>query len=104
MLKRLPQNGGVVMVVLLPDYVSEKVRQWSASRAGEEARLQKLYPHDKALVSAGLAAWVKLNAKPVATIEDVADHIDHIREVAGIDHIGLGGDYDGMDGASVGQA
>jgi len=102
-LKRLPQNGGVVMVVLLPDYVSEKVRQWSASRAGEEARLQKLYPYDKALVSAGLAAWDKANAKPVATIEEVADHIDHIRAVAGIDHIGLGGDYDGMDSAPLGM-
>jgi membrane dipeptidase len=102
-LKRLPQNGGVVMVVLLPDYVSEKVRQWSASRAGEEARLIKLYPYDKALVSTGLEAWDKANAKPFATIQDVADHIDHIRAVAGIDHIGLGGDYDGMDSAPVGM-
>ncbi len=102
-LKRLPQNGGVVMVVLLPDYVSEKVRQWSASRAGEEARLQKLYPYDKALVSAGLARWDKANAKPFATIQEVADHIDHIRAVAGIDHIGLGGDYDGMDSAPAGM-
>jgi membrane dipeptidase len=102
-LKRLPQNGGVVMVVLLPDYVSEKVRQWSASRAGEEARLLKLYPYDKALVSTGLEAWDKANAKPFATIQEVADHIDHIRAVAGIDQIGLGGDYDGMDSAPVGM-
>lgn len=102
-LKRLPANGGVVMVVLLPDYVSEAVRQWSANRAGEEARLKKLAPQDAAAVTAGLAIWDKANPTPQATIAQVADHIDHIRNVAGIDHIGLGGDYDGMDSAPVGM-
>ncbi len=102
-LKRLPANGGVVMVVLLPDYVSEAVRQWAANRAGEEARLQKLLPYDAAAVSAGLSAWEKANPEPKASIAQVADHIDHIRKIAGIDHIGIGGDYDGMDGAPVGM-
>ena len=102
-LKRLPQNGGVVMVVLLPDYVSEAVRQWAANRAGEEARLQKLLPFDPAGVSRGLDAWEKANPRPSASIQQVADHVDHIRKIAGIDHIGLGGDYDGMDSAPVGM-
>ena len=102
-LKRLPQNGGVVMVVMLPDYVSEVSRQWSANRAGEEARLQKLYPYAPDAVKAGLASWDKANPRPQATVQQVADHIDHIRKVAGIDHIGLGGDYDGMDSAPVGM-
>lgn len=102
-LKRLPQNGGVVMVVMLPDYVSEAVRTWSANRAGEEARLQKLFPYAPNDVKSGLASWEKANAKPRATVQQVADHIDHIRKVAGIDHIGLGGDYDGMDSAPVGM-
>lgn len=102
-LKRLPQNGGVVMVVLLPDYVSEAVRQWSANRAGEEARLQKLFPYAPAMVKAQLSAWEKANPRPQATVQQVADHVDHIRKVAGIDHIGLGGDYDGMDSAPVGM-
>ncbi|MFM7028687.1 MAG: dipeptidase [Chakrabartia sp.] len=102
-LKRLPANGGVVMVVLLPDYVSEAVRQWAANRAAEEARLQKLLPYDAAAVARQLADWEKANPQPKAMIAEVADHIDHIRKVAGIDHIGIGGDYDGMDGAPVGM-
>lgn len=102
-LARLPKNGGVVMVVLLPDYVSEEVRQWAARRAAEETRLTRLTSYDPAIVKAQLADWEKANPKPAATIAQVADHIDHIRKVAGIDHIGLGGDYDGMDSAPVGM-
>ncbi len=102
-LARLPKNGGVVMVVLLPDYVSEEVRQWAARRAAEETRLTRLTSYDPAIVKAQLADWEKANPKPAATIAQVADHIDHIRNVAGIDHIGLGGDYDGMDSAPVGM-
>lgn len=102
-LARLPKNGGVVMVVLLPDYVSEEVRQWAARRAAEETRLTRLTSYDPAIVKAQLADWEKANPKPAATIAQVADHIDHIRKVAGIGHIGLGGDYDGMDSAPVGM-
>ncbi len=102
-LARLRKNGGVVMVVLLPDYVSEEVRQWAARRAAEETRLTRLTSYDPAIVKAQLADWEKANPKPAATIAQVADHIDHIRKVAGIDHIGLGGDYDGMDSAPVGM-
>ena len=102
-LARLPKNGGVVMVVLLPDYVSEDVRQRAARRAAEETRLTRLTSYDPAIVKAQLADWEKANPKPAATITQVADHIDHIRKVAGIDHIGLGGDYDGMDSAPVGM-
>jgi membrane dipeptidase len=102
-LQRLPRNGGVVMMVLLPDYISEAIRQWGADRIGEETRLQKLYAYDPAAVTKGLDAWDKAHAKPSASIQQVADHIDHIRKVAGIDHIGLGGDYDGMESAPVGM-
>jgi membrane dipeptidase len=99
----LPANGGVVMVVFLPDYVSEEVRQWAANRAAEEARLQKLMTDSPAAVADALKAWEQANPEPKATTQQVADHIDHIRKFAGIDHIGLGGDYDGMDGAPVGM-
>jgi membrane dipeptidase len=102
-LARLPKNGGVVMVVLLPDYVSEAVRQWAAKRTAEEARQAKLLPAVPAAVKAALTEWEKANPKPAATVQQVADHVDHIRKLAGIDHIGLGGDYDGMDSAPVGM-
>lgn len=96
-LARLPANGGVVMAVAYPAFLSEDYRQWSANRAAEEARLKSLNPGDPAAVTKGLDTWGTANARPVATVGQWADHIDHIRKVAGIDHIGLGGDYDGME-------
>ena len=62
----------------------------------ESARLTKQFPSDAAAVKIGLGAWAKANPAPRATIADAADHIDHIKKVAGIDHIGLGGDFDGI--------
>lgn len=102
-LRRLKDNGGIVMVVALPSYVSETVRQWSAVRAGEEARLKALWQGNPDAVRAGLAEWERLHEKPVASFLDLAEQIDHIRAVAGIDHIGLGGDYDGMDTGPAGM-
>jgi membrane dipeptidase len=102
-LRRLKDNGGIVMVVALPGYLSETVRQWNAAKAGEEARLKSLWQGQPDGVKAGLAEWERLNPQPQASFLDVAEAIDHIREVAGIDHIGLGGDYDGMDSGPAGM-
>ena len=96
-LARLPANGGVVMTVAYPAFLSEDYRQWTASRAAEEARLKSLNPGDPGAVDTGLAAWAAANARPKATVAQWADHIDHIRKVAGLDHVALGGDYDGME-------
>ena len=101
-LARLPQNGGVVMVVALPRFINEDLRQWGAKRAGEEARLKGLWQGQPAKVADGLAAWDKANPEPKATIKDMADHIDHIRKIAGVEHIGIGGDFDGMPSGPVG--
>lgn len=101
-LQRLPANGGIVMVVALPRFISEPLRQWGAKRAGEEARLKGLWQGQPAKVAEGLAAWDKANPEPKATIKDMADHIDHIRKVAGVEHIGVGGDFDGMPSGPVG--
>ena len=100
---RLPENGGIVMAVALPWFITEDLRQHSASRAAEEARLEALYPGLPDTVEAQLAKWDAENREPVSTISDLADHIDHIRDVAGIDHIGIGGDYDGMPTGPIGM-
>ncbi|WEK47932.1 MAG: dipeptidase [Candidatus Andeanibacterium colombiense] len=102
-LTRLAANGGIVMVVALPDYVSQKVLVWDSLHNAEEARLKALWRGQPDAVKRELAAWDKANPVPKATVSDMADHIDHIKQVAGIDHIGLGGDYDGMDSGPVGM-
>ncbi len=101
-LARLKNNGGIVMAVGYPTFLSEKRRQWTANMAAEKARLESLWLGNPAAVTAGLAEWQKANPEVRATVSDWADHIDHIRAVAGIDHIGLGGDYDGMETGPVG--
>ena len=102
-LSRLPANGGIVMVVGLPAYLSEEVRQHGAARAGVEAAQRGLWQGQPERVAELMAQWDLENPAPKATIGDMADHIDHIREVAGIDHIGIGGDYDGMETGPVGM-
>ncbi|RZJ80420.1 MAG: membrane dipeptidase, partial [Brevundimonas sp.] len=83
---------------------NEDVRAWNAGKAAEEARLKTLNPGDPAAVTGGLAAWEQAHPTPRASIADIVAHIQHVREVAGIDHVGLGGDFDGTtstpDGAS----
>lgn len=101
-LRLMPEDGGIVMVTFVPGFVSEQVRQWGANRAGEQARLQSLNPGDPAAVVAGMKAWTDAHPTPTASISDVADHVDHARRVAGIDHVGLGGDFDGVDSLPVG--
>ena len=95
-LKQLPRNGGVVMVTFVPGFVSPKVNEWNKRQTAEQDRVNKTISNRPDLVKSAMAQWTASNPAPVATISDVADHIDHIRKVAGIDHIGLGGDFDGI--------
>jgi membrane dipeptidase len=101
-LDRLKVNGGIVMVVTLPSYVSEEVRGWTVRQAGEKARIEAEHLGDPVGAKAELAAWETANPQPLATISQVADHIDHIVKRAGIDHVGIGGDFDGMDSTVAG--
>ena len=95
-LARLPANGGVVMAVGYPVFLSEELRQWNAARAAEQARQKSLHPGDDAAAQKNVDAWIAANPRPRVTVAKWADHIDHIRKVAGIDHVGIGGDYDGI--------
>ena len=95
-LQLLPKNGGVIMVTFVPGFVSPKVNEWNKRQTAEQDRLKALTPNDAAGVKAGVDKWTAANPAPEATIGDVADHVDHIRKVAGIDHIGIGSDFDGI--------
>ena len=102
-LVRLKDNGGIVMQVAYPEYVSEALRQWEAEDAAEKAKQTSLFPGQPDKSKAAIAAWENANPAPKSTISEVADQIDHIRKIAGIDHIGVGADYDGMATGPVGM-
>lgn len=106
-LRLLPKNGGVVMANFYPGYVSSKRAQWDADRAAEQTRynappLFGMYIGQPKRAAAALAEWDRQHPKPEVTIAMVADHIEHIRDVAGVDHVGLGSDFDGIPDAPQG--
>lgn len=95
-LRLLPEKDGIVMITFVPGFINAEVQAWGAARAGEDARLKALYPGDPQAVRDGLAAWTAANPVPQAAVADIVAHIEHVRDVAGIDHVGLGGDFDGI--------
>jgi len=101
-LRLLPQDGGVVMVTFVPSFISEEVRTWNSQEDAEEARLKALHPEDPKKVEADLEIWRKEHPVPRATLAQVADHIEHVRRVAGVDHVGIGSDFDGITSVPVG--
>lgn len=96
MLARLPDNGGVCMVTFVPAFVSQACRDWELAVEAEMQRLG-LDHRDYASRRQFGPEWAAAHPRPAATLSQVADHADHVREVAGIDHVGVGGDYDGTD-------
>ena len=101
-LRLLPKNGGVVMVSFVPRFITPEASAWDSALEAEQARLQKLSPKDEAAVNAGIGAWRAAHPRPAVTVAQVADHIDHVRKVAGIDHVGVGSDFDGITSAPSG--
>jgi membrane dipeptidase len=95
-------NGGVVMVTFVPSFLSEEVRAWNAEKDAAEARLKALHPEDPDRVKSELEAWTVQNPSPKATLAQVADHIEHVRRLAGVDHVGLGSDFDGITSTPAG--
>ncbi|MEU5955243.1 dipeptidase [Streptomyces sp. NPDC047525] len=94
-LERLPANGGVAMVTFVPKFVLQAAVDWTAA-ADENMRAHGFHHLDTTPEAMKVhAAFEQSTPRPVATVATVADHLDHMREVAGIDHIGIGGDYDG---------
>ncbi|HEY2579077.1 MAG TPA: dipeptidase [Streptosporangiaceae bacterium] len=95
-LATMAEGGGVCMVTFVPSFVSEECRQWDlgVSEVMRERGLDARDYSERMRVTAGHAAT---HPRPNATIAQVADHVEHVRKVAGVEHVGIGGDYDGTD-------
>lgn len=94
-LERLPANGGVAMATFVPKFILPEAVDWTL-RADANMRAHGLHHLDT--TAEGMAvhrAFEAANPRPPATAATVADHLDHMREAAGIDHLGIGGDFDG---------
>jgi membrane dipeptidase len=94
-LARLPKNGGVVMVTFVTSFVSKAAMDWDRQAGEARGRLREVA--DTTERRRLRDEWMRANPRPSVTVRDVADHIEHIRRVAGVDHVGIGGDYDGTD-------
>lgn len=105
-LAALPGNGGVCMLTFVPGFVSQQVadHRVEAAAAARAAGIADTVPRHEPRVLEFYERYEGEHPKPVATLAQVADHVEHAREVAGVDHIGLGGDYDGVDAQPDGLA
>jgi membrane dipeptidase len=97
-LARLPGNGGVCMVNFVPSFISQAARDWEQEFAAEMER--RGLDHKNAAARGHLRAereqWTAGHPRPAVTLAEVAEHVEHVRDVAGIDHVGIGSDYDGV--------
>jgi membrane dipeptidase len=93
-LKRVADTAGIVMVTFVPGFLTEPCRQWMAEMVAMQSTI--VVPDDSPQWRDEMSAWVRANPRPPCTVADVADHIDHVRDVAGVDSVGLGGDFDGV--------
>jgi membrane dipeptidase len=96
-LRLLPANGGVIMITFVPTFLDAEHWSWSRERSAEEARLKSLYSFSKERQEAGIKAWEAAHPRPQVAVADVAEHIEHAAKIAGYDHVGIGGDLDGID-------
>ena len=106
-LRSVAVDGGVVMVNFAPGYVSEARNRWDADQAAERTRFNSppyvgLYIGQPERAKGALKDWEDKHPRPAVTLVQVADHVDHIRQVAGVDHVGLGSDFDGIEDAPLG--
>ena len=100
-LQTLGEKGGVCMVTFVPHFVSPAAGEWhkEASLAALQAGVR---PTDHIAFDLFAATYRKKHTKPTATIAQVVAHIEHVREVAGVDHVGIGGDFDGTEDLPIG--
>jgi len=95
-LRRVTKNGGIVMVPFVTGFVSPAVYLYDESTRPAMRDLRQKYGNDTAAITRAVIEWRKTHPEPRATLFQVADHIEYVRRVAGIDHVGIGGDFDGI--------
>ncbi|MGB4859761.1 MAG: dipeptidase [Dokdonella sp.] len=96
-LRRLTANGGVVMVSFVPEFTSKAFSDWYDAGGVFATGVLEKNGGNREAARVELDAWEKANPQPAVTVTDVANHVEHVREVAGIDHVGFGSDFDGID-------
>jgi membrane dipeptidase len=101
-LARLPKNGGVVMVPFVTSFISKEVKEWGDRQGAAQADARRRFPNDTAGVRRAMDEWARANPQPKATLGQVADVIEHVRKVAGVEHVGIGSDFDGITDVVVG--
>jgi membrane dipeptidase len=94
-LRRITKNGGIVMVPFVTGFVSPAVFLYDESRPTMRDLRQK-YGSDTAAITRAVHEWRTAHPEPRATLSQVADQIEYVRRVAGADHVGIGGDFDGI--------
>ena len=101
-LARVPGNGGVVMVTFVPPFLSDASWNYWAEAEGMKKSLEVLHPADSDAAKKAFEDWKAEHPAPTVSVAVVADHIDHVRKIAGIDHICIGSDFDGISSTPVG--
>jgi len=102
-LRETAQKRGIVMVCFLPGYVTNAARDEFRAAMAERARLAALFPDDRARAEAEIDQWRKAHPdKSAPSVRDVADHMDHLRKIMGVEHVGIGSDFDGFHGSVTG--
>jgi membrane dipeptidase len=101
-LRRVRDTNGVVMVTFVPGFLTEECRLWMVEAVKAEAEL--IASDDTHETDAARADWMRANPRPPCGIGDVANHVEHVRAIAGVDCVGLGGDFDGIAATPDGLA
>ncbi len=101
-LKRVKANGGVVMVTFVDGFINCEIRKFWADARGARERAKSLHPGDPDAATADYEAWKAKTKRPKATLKQLVDHIDYLKKTIGVDHIGIGSDYDGIRSVPTG--
>ena len=96
MVRALGKNGGVIMINFGSSFLTAAANEYSARRERELGGLRKSLGEGTPALASAVAQWERANPLPRATVKDVADHIDRVVKLAGIDHVGFGSDFDGV--------